>query len=70
MSSYKILKGMIARARDREIFLDSMRKRKLVQAHISEGLGKRPKVYDLRSRGQQSWGFCGSAVRITMNFVQ
>lgn len=58
MSRCRTLEHIIARAREREIDLETMKKMKSVQEHVSEGLGKKPKVFDSRSRGQQGRGCC------------
>lgn len=49
-SSCNTLEDTIVRAIEREIGLDIERKRKSDQAHVSGGSGKRPKVFDSRSR--------------------
>lgn len=59
MSSCKTFDDMITQSCEQEIDLDTMRKRKSVRAHVSEGLGKKPKTMDSKSRGQQGWGRCG-----------
>lgn len=46
MSRCKTLDDMIAWACKREIDLETVRNRKLVQAEVSEGSGKKPKVFD------------------------
>lgn len=46
MSIYNTLDNMIARAWEWEIDLDTLRKRNSVQAQVSEGLAKKPKVFD------------------------
>ena len=51
-SNYKTLEDKIARAREREIYLEIERKRKLDEVLMSGGSGKRPKVFEFRSRGQ------------------
>ena len=51
MSSCRRLEDMIVRARERQIDMETVRKRKLVQAQVSQGSDKNPKVFDSRSRG-------------------
>lgn len=51
MCSCKTLDDMIARAHEWVIDLETMIKRKSVQAQVSEGSGKMPKVFDSLSRG-------------------
>ena len=46
--SCKMLEDMIARAREREIDLEHLRKRKSEEIQVSAGSGKRPKGSDMR----------------------
>lgn len=57
-SSCKTLDDMVARSREGEIDLEMENKRKSDQLQSLEGLGKRPKVFNLRSRSQQGHGCC------------
>ena len=50
---------MIVWAREKEIDLESVRKRKPVQVQVSEGSRKKPKVVDLRLKGQKGRGRYG-----------
>ena len=43
---------MIERARERDIDLEMERKKKPNEAHLSGGLGKRPKGVDARGKGR------------------
>ena len=63
-SSCKTLDDMIARAREREIDLEMERKRKPEAVSGAGSVGKKPKVSDHRSRGQQSHGRCGKCGRL------
>ena len=56
MSSCKKFDDMITRVREREIDMETVRKRNLVQAHVLGGSGKKHKIMDSRSRGQHGRG--------------
>ena len=58
-SSCKKLDDIIERDMEREIDLETETKRKSDQAQSSRGMGKRPKIFDSRSRGQQGGSRCG-----------
>lgn len=58
LSSCKNLNDMIARAQEREIDLELLRKQRPVQKLTSEGQDKRPKTADSRTRGHQGRGCC------------
>lgn len=59
ISSCRMMDDMVVRARERGIDLEMDKKRKLDLVQSLEGSGKRPKVFDSRSRGQQGWGCYG-----------
>ena len=51
-SAYPTLESMIARAREREIDLEHIRKRKSETAQVTGVSGKKPKGFDAMSKGQ------------------
>ena len=55
-SACPTLESMIARAQERDIDLEHLRKRKSETAQV---LGKKPKGFDARSKGQQGQDHCG-----------
>ena len=57
-SSCSTLEDMIVRATERDIDLETERKRKSNQVQGLEGSGKRPMVFDSKSRGQQGQSRC------------
>ena len=61
ISICRTLEDMETRAREREIDLEMEKKRKSDQVQGSEGLVKRPKVFDSRSKGQQGRAAVASA---------
>lgn len=69
MSSCRTKDDMIARDRECEIDLDTMRKRKSVEAQVSWSSANRPKGFDSRSRGQQAWSHCGKCSKVMMRFA-
>lgn len=56
LSTCKTLEDMIAWYCEREIDLETVRKRKSVHGQVSEGLVKKHKVMDLRWRCHLGWG--------------
>ena len=58
-----MLEDMIAWARDREIDLEQIRKRKPDEIPVVSGSGKRPKGLDSRSKDCQSHNRCGKCGR-------
>ena len=56
MSSFKTLEDMIAWAREHEIYLETVRKKKSVQAQVSYGSVTKYKVIDSQLRGQHGRG--------------
>ena len=57
-SACPTLDSMIARAREREIYLEHIRKRKVEEGHVMGALGKKPKGSDVGPKGQQGRGRC------------
>ena len=55
-SAFPTLDYMIARAREREIYLEHIRKRKAEEGQMTGGLGKKSKGADTRSKGHSGQG--------------
>ena len=58
ISSCRTLDDLVASARERKTKLETEKNRKSDQFQSSDDSGKRPKVFDSRSRGQQGQGRC------------
>ena len=69
MSSCRTFDDMIPWARKREIDMEAVRKRKLVQVQVLEGTGKKPKVVDSHLRGQYGRAIVASVARRMMDFA-
>ena len=60
---------MISRAREREIDLEHIGKRKAEHVQTSGGSAKKSKVFDARSRGQQGRCRLASVIGCIIGFV-
>ena len=63
-SSCKRQQDMTVTAREREFDLEMERKRRSDEAQVSAISSKRPKVFDVRKKGEQGRGHCGKCDRM------